>query len=332
METKPVVPNDQEKWLYEFDVSSQPYTHYQVIEEVPKSYTVEYVQPEVTFTYPSTGGWNAIHPCNSLSFETYNKDSTIVAAKKGNNYVVWTLYQLTSGEQKLICQSLADSNWNTTTSNTLFFYGYGASTNGIIVTQESVQFSNPSDWSWFKIGTYNKASASATHSTITNTLSTATVTITKQVKGNMGDPNKSFPFEVALTGGTMKDGEYPAADGSVAYTVSEDGAKIRFNLSDDQSVILQNVPLGAKLFITEKDTGAYTVKIGGTTLTKDSNGNASDGTGISVTAEMGEIIVVNENEATIDTGIVTDSIPYVLLLTMAVIGAGVLLLNKRRVI
>ena len=44
-----------------------------------------------------------------------------------------------------------------------------------------------------------------------------------------------------------------------------------------------------------------------------------------------EIIVTNEKDVPIDTGITTDSLPYILLMTLAVIGAGALLLNKRRV-
>ena len=165
--------------------------------------------------------------------------------------------------------------------------------------------------------------------TATNKMSTASVTIKKVVKGNMGDPNKSFSFTVTLTDGTMTAGEYTAADGSVEYTVSEGGTKISFSLSHDQSVILQNVPLDAKLTVTENGADAYEVKIDGVKV-KDKGQEGSASKEITVT-EGKTITVENRNEATIDTGIVTDSIPYILLLTMAVIGAGVLLLNKRRV-
>lgn len=309
--TTTVQPDENGRWLYEFDVSNQTYTHYQVMEADLNNYTVEYDQPEVTFTYPSTGDWASIHPCNSLSFETYPKESTIVAAKKGNNYVVWTFYQLTSGEQELICKSLADSNWNTTPSNTTFLYGYGASTNGIIVTEESVQFSKPSDWSWFKIGTYNKATASATQSTITNTLATTDVTVTKTVSGNMGDQNKEFTF---------------------TYKVGESGTEGKFSLKHSQTKTLENLTIGETLYIKEVTdyvkTVTYTVTDGDET--KSITAEEKDGW-YQIPVAAGTVVNFNNTKnANIDTGVTTDSIPYVLLLTMAVIGAGALLLNKRR--
>ena len=314
VETKTVVPNDQEKWLYEFDVSSQPYTHYQVVETPLDNYTVEYDQPEVVFTYPSAGNWDTIKPCDSLSFTTYPKTSTIIAAMKGNHYTVWTYSQLTPGEQSLICQSLKASGWNqVTTSNTTFFYGYGASTNGLIVTEQSVQFTNKSDWSQFKIGSYNKATASASESTITNTLATTNVTITKTVSGNMGDQSKAFTF---------------------TYKTEATGTESTFTLKHGESKTLQNLIIGGTLYIKEDTDYTKTV----TYIVTDADENK---TTITVQEEDGwyqipvavnRVITFNNNKnANIDTGVATDSLPYILLMTLAVIGAGALLLNKRRV-
>lgn len=308
VETKTVEPNDQDKWLYEFDVSNQPYTHYQVVETPLDNYTVEYDQPDVVFTYPSAGSWRTIPSCNSLSFTEYPQASTIIAAKKGNHYTVWTYSQLTPGEQSLICQSLGVS-----TSNATFFYGYGASTNGIIVTEQSVQFTNKNDWSWFEIGTYTKATASASESTITNTLATTNVTITKTVSGNMGDQSKEFTF---------------------TYKTEANGAENTFNLKHCESQTLENLIIGGILYIKEDTDYTKTV----TYIVTDADENKTtitvqekDGW-YQIPVAVNRVITFNNNKnAPIDTGVATDSLPYILLMTLAVIGAGALLLNKRRV-
>ena len=327
-----VQANPEGKWTYSFNASAYEYTQFRVREiDVPDKYKVTYTDPQVKFTYPAAGEWgNRVTECSTISFGADTSKTTIIVAKKGGSYVVWTYYPLTPGEQSLILSSLKGLNGeNVKDSNCTFFYGIGAHSNGMTVTESEITFDGKSSWSYYS-GAYTPTTASATTSTITNTLSTATVTITKQVKGNMGDPNKSFPFTVTLTDGTMTDGTYSEANGSVEYTVSEGGTKISFSLSHDQSVILQNVPLDAKLTVTETGADAYEVTIDGEKVKQKGATGSARKSDITVSADM-NITVVNENEATIDTGIVTDSIPYILLLTMAVIGAGVLLLNKRRV-
>ena len=327
-----VQANPEGKWTYSFNASAYEYTQFRVREiDVPDKYKVTYTDPQVKFTYPAAGEWgNRVTECSTISFGADTSKTTIIVAKKGGSYVVWTYYPLTPGEQSLILSSLKGLNGESVKdSNCTFFYGIGAHSNGMTVTESEITFDGKSSWSYYYSGAYTPTTASATTSTITNTLSTATVTITKQVKGNMGDPNKSFHFTVTLTDGTMTDGTYSEANGSVEYTVSEGGTKISFSLSHDQSVILQNVPLDAKLTVTETGADAYEVTIDGEKVKQKGATGSARKSDITVSADM-TITVVNENEATIDTGITTDSIPYILLLTMAVIGAGALLMKKRR--
>ena len=144
------------------------------------------------------------------------------------------------------------------------------------------------------------------------TIATTEISVTKTVSGNMGDQNKEFTF---------------------TYKVGENGTGDTFSLKHGQTQTLKNLTIGETLYIQEvtdyTKTVTYTVANG-------------DGTSepITVTEENGwykipvsvgvAISVNNTKNANIDTGITTDSIPYILLLTMAVIGAGALLLNKRR--
>ncbi|MDO5153602.1 MAG: VWA domain-containing protein [Eubacteriales bacterium] len=160
-------------------------------------------------------------------------------------------------------------------------------------------------------------------------LSKTTVTITKQVIGNMGDTTKAFPFVVTLTDGTMKDGTYSAAEGSVAYTV-ENGTKITFSLKHGENVVLKDVPVSASLTVQESGVGSYEVTINSMKY-KDQSDNATSVTSnaISVDKDM-TIPVVNRHEANIDTGIFTDTAPYIILFSVAAVGAAVLLTKKRR--
>ena len=185
----------------------------------------------------------------------------------------------------------------------------------------TVTIPDSGDWNKVAIGTYDITLAQNPEALIRNTYtpSTTSVTVTKTVSGNMGDPNKAFSFTVTS--------DKPMSTGE-DYTLSNENKTANFKLKHNQSITLKGVPIDAKLTVAETNADAYAVTIDGDKVKdKDQQGSASKE--ITVTENM-TITVVNRNEATIDTGIVTDTLPYVLLLTLAVIGAGVLLLNKRR--
>ena len=86
--------------------------------------------------------------------------------------------------------------------------------------------------------------------------------------------------------------------------------------------------MNATLRVTETNVDSYAVTIDGSTV-KDKGVTGDASKDVTVTGDI-TVEVVNENEALIDTGITMDSIPYVLLLALSVIGGGVLL-SKRRV-
>lgn len=163
------------------------------------------------------------------------------------------------------------------------------------------------------------------------TISVTKVTVEKQVTGNMGDPNKEFSFTASLKNASMAgityalyqknaDGEYEPVQGD-AGTINDE--TYRFNLKHDQKIVFTGVKIGAEMTVTENADG-YTASITGASAT-------TAGTATFTVMKDGNTIAFNNTKnANIDTGIVTDSLPYILLLTMAVIGAGVLLLNKRR--
>lgn len=147
-----------------------------------------------------------------------------------------------------------------------------------------------------------------------------TVTITKQVAGNMGDRNKEFAitFDVKLNGEAV-----------TGYTVWKGNTQLTapYTIKHDETIVLKNVPIGATVTVTETDT-AYieSYKVNGAT-------EATTGYKATVTANAegtASIEFVNTKNETVDTGILLDSLPYVLILVL--VGGGVVLwlANRRR--
>ena len=142
--------------------------------------------------------------------------------------------------------------------------------------------------------------------------STVSVTIQKQVTGNMGDYTKEFEFKVTST--------QPLGAGT-GYTLSDGDLTATFTLQNSQSIALLNVPVGAALTIAETNATGYTTTLSvGDVPISNPYTCESDAT----------IVVTNHREGTPDTGISTDGLPYALLLGCTVAGAVLMLLHRRR--
>ena len=128
----------------------------------------------------------------------------------------------------------------------------------------------------------------------------------------MGDRNRSFTFTV-LSSEAMGAGS--------GYTLSEGGQTATFTLSHEQAVTLKDVPVGAVLTLSEQGAEGYE-----RTITV--NGETADDT---ITVRDGEnnVLVTNEKNASPDTGILLDSLPYVLILAL-ILGIGVIAFIRKR--
>ena len=166
---------------------------------------------------------------------------------------------------------------------------------------------------------------------ITNTYSAGSLAVTKTVTGNMGDRSKYFAIKVTLTGedGKTYPNQYAVSggskltDGTTAETtasISVDGQSRTFYLKHGETFTIENLPYGVTYTVAEADyttEGYEEAEI----IFPDQNkkiDTASETVGIT-----------NNKQATVDTGIVLDSLPYVLLLVLS-IGGAVLFLLKRR--
>lgn len=194
---------------------------------------------------------------------------------------------------------------------------------------------------------------------------TSNVTITKQVTGLLGDTNKEFAFNVSITqnnaactGVTAKKGDQTVSD------------LTNFTLKHNETVTLENVPIGATIKVTEVTPGEhYNVSATGhsdeqngrdnvtftyvavantpTATASDAGGadlmllsmdedTAVDADGDAVAYEAGtkvdnnQIIVTNHCGLIPDTGVLLDTLPYIVILAVVAGGVALLMLRKRR--
>lgn len=156
----------------------------------------------------------------------------------------------------------------------------------------------------------------------TNRLKTTSFSVKKLVAGNMGDRDQAFSFRVRLYtadpagGGTFT--AFPAPEGAEGYTLLDGEA--HFQLEHDQRAVLEGVPIGAWVVVTEELAEGY-----------ETRWQLGDASGPGRTAQISslsspvELVYTNTREVLIDTGVALDTAPYLLMTA-----GGVLPLLRRR--
>lgn len=143
---------------------------------------------------------------------------------------------------------------------------------------------------------------------------TTTVTVKKVVEGNFGDKTREFHF-------------------SYSWTVGENGTptgSVTFTLTNGHEHRIEDVPIGANLTITETDTDLTNYK----TYFSVNSGNKVEPErrtySFAVSANGDTVVVTNEYEVVPDTGVILDSLPYVLILAVVALGAAGVVIRRRR--
>lgn len=164
---------------------------------------------------------------------------------------------------------------------------------------------------------------------------TADVTLTKHVTGLMGDTHKEFAF--SITG----------LDDSNAML--ENGDLSDFTLMHNGSVTLKNVPMGTVFAVVETlgvDSGYETKATGYDTAVTDADRTfyyklvLKDGQQVLMACdangnnekEQNELAITVTNHCTLkpDTGVLLDTLPYIVILAVVAGGVALLMLRKRR--
>lgn len=154
-----------------------------------------------------------------------------------------------------------------------------------------------------------------TGKTVVNTLQAVEVNIEKIVAGSFGILSREFDFTVQS--------DRPIKHGS-GYTLSQDGKTARFTLGHKEDITLTLEP-GSVITISETNAQGYSMSLtsGGVPVSGNQYTVPSDGT------KTVSLQVTNTKNATVDTGIVLDSLPYLVILGLAAAG-GVLLVSRRK--
>lgn len=161
-----------------------------------------------------------------------------------------------------------------------------------------------------------------------NTYSAGSLSVKKLVTGNLGDRDKEFNVKVTFTAPTDKEVESVISytDGT-AQTIATSAwkekngskqAEVTITLKHDETVTFTNIPYGVTYKVEEtsyQDDG-YT-----TTYSGNENGT--------INAVTDTVTITNTKNSTVDTGIVLDSLPYVLLIAVAVVGVVIFTARKR---
>lgn len=143
---------------------------------------------------------------------------------------------------------------------------------------------------------------------VTNTIKTGSLTVAKLVTGNMGDRTKKFEFRYS-------------------YTLNGVEHSDTFNLANGKTTGLKDLPYGTEVTITETEYADYT-----TTYTIGEATGATSGREAKVTIgkPTETVTFTNYKEAIPDTGVLLDSLPYVLILACVIAIGAVAFVRKRR--
>lgn len=142
---------------------------------------------------------------------------------------------------------------------------------------------------------------------ITNTYTpqNTTLTVKKLVTGGLGDKTKNFNFTVKY-GGEIKD---------------------TFVLSNNGERTITDIPIGTVVTIEEDD---YAGNGYSTSFTGVAEGTGRTATWTAEAGDSNTITFTNFKDASPDTGVLLDSLPYILILAAVVLAVALMLVLKRR--
>lgn len=170
---------------------------------------------------------------------------------------------------------------------------------------------------------YESTTGTDKSSGFTNEYDAGSLTVTKDIKGNMADMDKEFAFTIVFTAPSSEtvnsaitvskpDGTSETitfAEGETTYTYT-------INLGDDDTVTFTNIPEGVTYTVSEDAenyASEHTTVADGTIAANDED------------TDLWTNTLTNE----VDTGINMDSMPYILLLAVACMGLFVFISKKR---
>ncbi len=179
----------------------------------------------------------------------------------------------------------------------------------------------------YKVGTDDDAF-------IENVYSAGELDLTKTVAGNLGDTSKYFGFTITLTG----------EEGKTYQPIAVNKAELSYD-GDPANPATITVGTAATIYIRHGETIKLTnipydvtytvVEDGAATSGKNSEGYETEYTfsdpANKIDSEKDTVTVTNTKDETVDTGIVLDTLPFVMIAVAAAAAVVLMSLKKRRV-
>lgn len=169
--------------------------------------------------------------------------------------------------------------------------------------------------------------------TFANTYKANELEVSKDVTGNLGDKEKLFQFHVTFTKKSTEDApkliKYEDADGEHTIAFGTNGkATVDFKLKDDSELHFTNIPEGVSYTVWEDSYAGVGYKTYIGSETEDNEDSSAEGT---ATTEKATVAFINhKGDGEIDTGVILDNAPYMLMLAVVAGGAMTLVIKKRR--
>lgn len=153
-----------------------------------------------------------------------------------------------------------------------------------------------------------------------NTYKAGELDVSKTVIGNLGDKNKYFKFTVTLTGeaGKTYRDSYAVTGGSNTENPKsiKIGEETTFLLKHGDTIHIANLPYGVTYTVTETAAEGYTT---------EKTGDHGTISAVDQTAAF-----TNTKNGEVDTGVVLNNMPYILVLAVLAAGVAVFIIRKRR--
>lgn len=164
----------------------------------------------------------------------------------------------------------------------------------------------------------------------------ADLTVSKTVTGMLGDQHKAFTFQIVDSNGNavaltesniQKSVDNLTEDDKAKVGLVSNGADGRFTLVSGASITLKNLPSGEYKVIEESATGYETSwKLGESGELHEKSVEAT----VNVQGAAQTIAFTNHATLKPDTGVLLDTLPYIVILAVVAGGVALLMLRKHR--
>lgn len=310
-------------------------------------------------TFEVTGG-TIIHQCNNLTLNIGQRDEKeflFVVSANGNQSknIVISKSPLSLTQREAVETKLKNTNGAFGNQNEEPVYYSVKDKKEVVIDHVKLTYNESAGtitingtnvWNMAMQLSYNATKGNNPEVQITNdyTLATADIEVSKLVTGMMGSLEKAFTFQITGLSDTSK-----VVQNGVEKAVSES-----FTMKSGDSVTLKNVPVGTVFAVKEMGTDAkdyQTTATGYTGLLDIRSGESDrvfyyvvryengqrvlkpcDANGEKEQTGLGEfkITVTNHCGLLPDTGVLLDTLPYIVILAVVVGGGILLMLRKRR--